>query len=215
MTSSELKIKAQELLNGKKKNAAIMLLVFFVISWVLTAVISKIFPGTETVQEFSGMKYTVTTSNPIASIIESFVTIFLSLGMTSYFMKIARGEEPELTELFSKGNILLKAFVTSILTGLVVLAGTIAFIIPGIILAFGYSMINYIYIDNPEIGITEVMKKSRTMMKGHKWQYFCLTLSFIGWILLTPFTLGILIFWLMPYMGVTTVLFYESIKEEA
>ena len=57
-------------------------------------------------------------------------------------MKIARGEEPELTELFSKGNIVLKAFVTSILTGLVVLAGTIAFIIPGIILAFGYSMIN-------------------------------------------------------------------------
>ena len=57
------------------------------------------------------------------------------------------------------------------------------------------------------------MKKSREMMKGHKWQYFCLCFSFIGWFLLTPFTLGILLFWLIPYIGVTTALFYDGIKD--
>ena len=213
MTSSELKTKAKELLEGKKKNAAIMLLVFCVVTFVLNAVVGAIFPGKTQVVEYMGTKIQTTTSNPIASIITSFVSIFLSLGMTSYFMKIARGEEPELKELFSKASILPKAFVTAILVGILVFLGTLALVIPGIILAFGYAMVNYIYIDNPEIGITEVMKKSREIMKGHKWQYFCLMFSFIGWILLTPFTLGILAFWLIPYMGVTTVLFYDGIKE--
>ena len=133
MTSSELKLKAKELLNGKKKNAAIMLLVFLVISWVLTALLNSIFPAKETTQVIYGTAVKMTEANPLASIIQSFVSIFLGLGMTSYYMKLARGEEPELTELFSKGNILLKAFVSAFLTGIVVLLGTIAFIIPGII----------------------------------------------------------------------------------
>ena len=213
MRSSELKAKAKELLMGKKKNAAIMLVVFFIISAILGSVLNAILPGKASIVDIAGTPVEVKTTNPLASIISSFVSIFLSLGMTSYFMKIARGEEPELTELFSKGNILLKVFVTSILVGLVVFGGTLLLVIPGIILAFGYTVVYYIYIDNPEIGITEVMKKSREMMKGHKWQYFCLMFSFIGWCLLLPFTLGLLAFWLIPYMGVTTALFYDSIKE--
>lgn len=210
MTSSELKLKAKEQLQGKKLNAALMILVVVLIEGILSTVISKIFPGESMVYE--GIK--VTSSSPIGSIIETFVTVFLGLGMTSYYMKIARGEEASISDLFSKGNILLKAFVTSILTGLAVFGGTLLLIVPGILLAFGYSMINYIYIDNPEIGMVEVMKKSREMMKGHKWQYFCLSLSFIGWAILGVFTVGILYFWLLPYIGVAQVNFYESIKED-
>ena len=49
-------------------------------------------------------------------------------------------------------------------------------------------------------------------MKGHKWEYFVLGLSFLGWMILGVFTLGILYFWLIPYMQVTCANFYESIK---
>lgn len=209
MTSSELKSKAQEQLNGKKMNAAIMLLVVFVIEGILNAIITRIFPGQTTL--INGIA--VTQKSFIAQIIGTFISIFLGLGVTSYYMKIARGEDVELAEIFSKGNLLLKAFVTAILTGFAIFGGILLLIVPGIILAFGYSMINYIYIDNPEIGIVEVMKKSREMMRGHKWDFFCLGLSFIGWMILGLFTLGILYFWLIPYMGVAQVNFYESIKE--
>ena len=50
------------------------------------------------------------------------------------------------------------------------------------------------------------------MMKGHKWDYFCLMLSFIGWFILSIFTLGILLLWLVPYMTVTIASFYDSIR---
>ena len=99
------------------------------------------------------------------------------------------------------------------MAGLAIAFGLIWIIIPGIILALGYSMMSYIYIDNPEIGILDVLKKSREMMKGHKWQYFCLGFSFIGWIILGILTFGILLFWLLPYMSVTRAIFYDSIKE--
>ena len=213
MKSSEIKLKAKELLDGKKGKAALMILVMCAISAVVNYLVNKILPGETKVVEYFGVEMTQTTANPIASLITSFVSLFLSLGMASYFMKIARGEDPEITELFSKGNILLKVFVSAFLAGLLIICGTVAFIIPGIIIALGLSMINYIYIDNPEVGMVEVLKQSWNMMKGHKWSYFCLGLSFLGWILLTPFTLFLLFFWLIPYMGVSTVVFYEEIKD--
>ena len=208
MTNSELKLKAREQLNGKKMNAALMLLVFFIIEGILGAIAEALFPGKTAI--INGMQ--VKQTSAVASIIQSAVGIFLGLGMTSYFMKIARGEDADIMELFSKGNLFIKAFITAILTGLAVFGGMILLIVPGIILAFGYSMITYLYIDNPEIGIIDVMKKSREIMKGHKWQYFCLGLSFIGWMILGVFTIGILYFWLLPYMAVSQANFYESIK---
>lgn len=214
MNSSELKARAKELLVGKKKDAAVMVFVMFIILLIVSGVITAIFPGKTETKYLGGMQYEVTHSNPIASLLLLVVTVFLSLGENSYFMKIARGEEPELNDLFSKGNLVLKVFVTSLLVALVVCLGYIALIIPGIILSFAYSMYTLIYIDNPEIGIIESMKKSRLMMKGHKWEYFCLMISFLGWMILSVFTCGLLLFWLLPYIGVTTILFYDSIREE-
>ena len=208
MTSSELKLKAKEQLMGKKKNAAIMVLIFIIIEGILGAIVNALFPGKTFVIQGMLVKQTST----VASILELAISVFLGLGMNSYFMKIARGEEADIMDLFSKGNLFLKAFITAILTGLAIFGGTLLLVIPGIMLAFGYSMISYIYIDNPDIGIVEVMKKSREMMKGHKWQFFCLGISFIGLFILGIFTLGILYFWLIPYMAVTEVNFYESIK---
>ena len=214
MTSSELKLKAKERLMGKKKNAAIVIFVMMLILMVVSGVLSAIFPGKTELKDIGGIKYTYTQSNPIVSIISLVFSTFLYFGFYSYCMKIARGEEPELNDLFSKGNLVLKVFVTSLLVALVVCLGYIALIIPGIILSFAYSMYTLIYIDNPEIGIIESMKKSRLMMKGHKWEYFCLMISFLGWMILSVFTCGLLLFWLLPYIGVTTILFYDSIREE-
>lgn len=51
-------------------------------------------------------------------------------------------------------------------------------------------------------------------MNGHKMDYFILELSFIGWSILSVFTFGILMIWLVPYMQVTYANFYNEIKKE-
>ena len=95
---------------------------------------------------------------------------------------------------------------------LVIFACSLLFVIPGIIMALAYSMVAYIIIDTDKTGV-DAMKESRAMMKGYKWNYFVFGLSFIGWILLTPFTFGLLLIWLYPYMTVADVLYYEKLKE--
>ena len=51
-------------------------------------------------------------------------------------------------------------------------------------------------------------------MKGHRFEFFVLQLSFIGWAILAVLTCGIGFIWLEPYMQVTYVKFYESLIYE-
>jgi uncharacterized membrane protein len=85
-------------------------------------------------------------------------------------------------------------------------------IIPGIIAALSYSMTFYIIADDETMDAMEAIDKSKAMMDGYKWKYFCLALRFVGWALLCILTLGIGFFWLMPYMQVTNAKFYEDVK---
>lgn len=91
---------------------------------------------------------------------------------------------------------------------------TLLFIIPGIIKAFAYAMTPYILVDRPELSANQAIDLSKEMMKGHKFDLFWLSLSFIGWILLSILTLGIGLFWLMPYITASMGAFYEDVKAE-
>ena len=50
------------------------------------------------------------------------------------------------------------------------------------------------------------------MMKGHKWSLFCLRFSFIGWIIVSMFTLGLGTLWVIPYEQTATAAFYNELK---
>lgn len=78
-------------------------------------------------------------------------------------------------------------------------------------MSLAYAMVTFLVIDT-EVSGSDALKESRKMMKGYKGNYFIFILSFIGWILLTPFTLGILLIWLVPYMTISQVLYYEKLK---
>lgn len=86
--------------------------------------------------------------------------------------------------------------------------------IPGIIKTFSYIMTPYILKDYPELSANQAINLSRKMMKGHKFDFFCLMLSFIGWIILCCFTFGIGLIWLMPYMSSTMTAYYLDLKAE-
>lgn len=51
------------------------------------------------------------------------------------------------------------------------------------------------------------------LTKGRAWKLLCLNLSFLGWYILTAFTLGILGIWLMPYYNLAIAETYEQSKE--
>lgn len=57
----------------------------------------------------------------------------------------------------------------------------------------------------------DIVEKSEELMKGHKWAFFWLGLTFIGWAILSCFTLGIGLLWLIPYMQIAQIIFYEDL----
>ena len=74
-----------------------------------------------------------------------------------------------------------------------------------------YSLSYYIAYDKKEISTKEAVNESAELMKGNRGNIFVLELSFIGWAILAVFTLGIGMLWLMPYMQVALVCFYEEL----
>ena len=85
-------------------------------------------------------------------------------------------------------------------------------IIPGIILGLGFTLVPYILIDSPQLGVGDTLKLSWEKMRGHKMDYFILQLSFIGWILLSILTLGIVgILFAFPYMSQAEAIFCDRV----
>ena len=140
----------------------------------------------------------------------------LQYGLASYCLKAVRKDERKNTgDLFSGfSNDFGRSLVLFVLETVYLCLWTLLFFIPGIIKSFSYSMAFYLLKDHPELSGKEAITASRKLMKGHKWELFVLHLSFIGWILLSMLTLGILaIFFVGPWMNLAQTKFYESIKE--
>lgn len=71
-----------------------------------------------------------------------------------------------------------------------------------------YSQVFFIMLDFPELTARECLSRSRQMMKGHKWRYFVLLLSFLPWTFAAFFTCGIGMLYVYPYRQQTLACFY-------
>lgn len=97
-------------------------------------------------------------------------------------------------------------------TTLLILVWSILLIVPGIIKALDLSMSFFILADNPTMDIRRVANLSTKMMKGHRKELFLLSLSFIGWILISIVTFSIGFVITIPYMVTSYALFYDELK---
>ncbi len=136
----------------------------------------------------------------------------LALGLCIFSVSISRGKEVKINQLFEGFRRFSTALAAYLIVMLFTILWTLLFIVPGIIAALSYSQTFYILADDQAIGAGDAIKKSKKMMDGYKWKYFCLCFRFIGWGLLSMLTLGIGFLWLMPYMQVSMAKFYDDIK---
>lgn len=76
-----------------------------------------------------------------------------------------------------------------------------------------YAAAPYVLVRHPDKTVRESISESIAMMKGHRIEFFIFELSFIGWFLLVPFTLGFLLLWLLPYYFESTALFFQYVED--
>jgi len=106
------------------------------------------------------------------------------------------------------GNFILAFFI-----GLFTFLWSLLFVIPGIVKALAYSQAFYIHNDHPEKSWQECMDDSQEMMRGHKWEYFVLCLSFLGWFIIGILCLAVGTLWVEAYSTATMAEYYLELKE--
>lgn len=106
-------------------------------------------------------------------------------------------------------NVALSSFM--IVIGIILSAAIFVF---WIVLMLCLSQSYFILYDNEDMQLGDIFRTSMDMMEGHKTDYIMLCLSFLGWVILGLFTFGILYLWLIPYIFVSQVNFYDKIKKD-
>lgn len=198
MDRKAIKAEARAKIKGNLWTIWKPFLVIGLISGVIGAILSGIFGSESTA--YKGL-----------SILLELVLMPLTVGAGYYVLKFVRGEKPELNDVFGFYKNFLPIVVVTVIVGALTGLGMILLIVPGIIIALMFGMVIYIMADG-ETNIGAVLRKSKDMMDGHKWEYFVFGLSFILWILLVAVTFGIAIIYVMPYMEVATAIYYDKLK---
>ena len=137
-----------------------------------------------------------------------------TLGFAIMSLAVIRMQNVTIETLFKGFYDFVRSFVLYLINGLLIFLWSLLLIIPGIIKSLSYAMSYYILTDHPEFSANEARLRSMEMMEGNKWRLFCLYVSFIGWILLSFLTFGILLFWVIPYMYTAVAAFYQSLLAE-
>ena len=148
----------------------------------------------------------------VGSVLALFIAGPMLVGVSMFSLSLSRGESARLEQIFEGFKNYGTVLGAYLLMVLFIFLWMLLLIIPGIIAAIAYSQTFYILAEDDTIGSMDALKKSKEMMDGYKWKYFCLGLRFIGWALLCILTLGIGFLWLSPYIQVSYAKFYEDVK---
>ncbi|WP_442598891.1 DUF975 family protein [Neobacillus sp. D3-1R] len=210
MSIVEIKRTARRALKGKWGLAVQLTLLVYLITTIFPYLVEVFISG-----GFSNWWYQKET--PIAAdlinILVSLAVIPLSVSTYWFYLGVIRSENVSIEKVFSvykDGTTSFKLIGASFLMGIFVFLWSLLLIIPGIIKAISYSQTFFILKDHPEYSVLEAISESKKRMKGYKWKYLILYISFLGWAILCLFTLGIGLLWLTPYVTASVATFYNE-----
>ncbi len=137
----------------------------------------------------------------------------LMYGLCRIAVNVVRGKrDVDIGELFVGFNENFgQAFLLYLMTALFTFLWSLLFVIPGIVKTYSYAMAPYILQDDPTKDWQTCLNESKQMMRGNKWQLFCLDFSFIGWMLLGSLCCGIGVLFVYPYQLTARANFYMAL----
>jgi hypothetical protein len=147
-------------------------------------------------------------SGVLAGLIAMVFNMWLTTGQTVLLLKIARGQDASLGDIFSGGPYLLAMIGAAILVGLMVFLGLILLIVPGIILMLMFMPFIFVIVDR-NAGVMESLDIARQITTGNKSTLFLIGLltlvlfipvvltCFIGYLIWAPFCA---LLWAVAYL---------------
>ncbi len=147
----------------------------------------------------------------LVSFIGSILSAITSMGMLFVFIKAARGENIELSDVFSKYNRFFPYFFSSIITSVIVLFGLILLVVPGMIWAIKYVFVPYLILDTDK-GVFGSLEASGKMTQGYKLRLFFNSLGFVGVNILGMLALLVGIIITVPVTTIAGAILYDVLK---
>lgn len=195
----------------------LIFLINFAVSYLLELICGSpldVFTSGDVPREYN---FTGTTFFYILTIIANIAVVPITYGMMRNNLLTMRGKMPDritpiMFEKYKDWPAFSKVIGVYLLSGVKVFLWSLLFIVPGIIKAISLALTPYLLYDEPELSIKDTLKKSEDMMRGFKGKFFLLVLTFIGWQIVSSFTLFILDVWIIPYMMFTFAAFYDEMR---
>lgn len=149
----------------------------------------------------------------LAGVTSVFIFNPLAVGTKRFFL-VNLNQPAEVRECARAFDVNYRECVrTMFFADLKIFLWSLLLIIPGIVKSYEYRMIPYLLADDPTMDSDRAFAESKALMQGNKLKAFVLDLSFIGWHILSLFTLGLLdIFYVSPYVNQTNAALYERLR---
>lgn len=142
------------------------------------------------------------------------IGMVITLGITKISLNIVDGKPTSYSDLLSQLDKFWKYLLGTILYSLIVIAGFILLIVPGIIWSIKYQWYSYFIVDKG-MSPVEALKESAEITNGIKWDLFILNLSVVLVMLLGILALGIGFLVAMPVTLVATAYVYRKISKSS
>jgi uncharacterized membrane protein/phage FluMu protein Com len=134
-------------------------------------------------------------------------SIFLTCGQTMIMLKLARGEQAALGELFGGGRFFLRMVLCSIIFGIAVVLGFVLCIVPGIIVALALSPFAMVLIGEDLPGI-ESLSRAWELTKGNRVTLLVLGFAGIGIAILGLLACGVGLLVAIPLIAMMNAVAY-------
>jgi uncharacterized membrane protein len=176
---------------GFKGNYFIALIIYGAISFAITMV----------------QEATVGTTGDIAaSLVEIIVTLILfplGVGLGLLGIRRAAGKETPVSTLWEPYSQAIPLIVMFILMAVLIVAGFLLLILPGIYLSIAYSFAPYLIVEK-NMGVWEALETSRKAITAYWWRYFGLMLVALLLVIIGLIPVFIGLIWVVPIIAIAT-----------
>jgi len=138
------------------------------------------------------------------------VQTVMAMGLIRICLKFCDGEKAELADLFSCFRLFFRYLWASIVYVVIVLAGLILLIVPGIIWAIKYQFYSYFIVDKGARAM-EALERSAAITKGVKWDLFLFALLLVGIEIVGALCLLVGLFAALPTIMVAMAFVYRKL----
>ena len=163
--------------------------IIYVIMGCVPEYLGLIFPHTyvDVIAQFVHIDETLRTQLPSEPAVIYLYALLMNgvikLGEALYVLTFIRNRQVEYSSIFEGFQYYFKALLLFLVQVFIIAIWSMCFVIPGVLAALNFSQSFFIFADNPDKKIFEILAESKLRMFGNRMAYFKLILVYIPYLL--------------------------------